>query len=346
MRSMAKPNRLQTIFVVCASFLLVSCCAISQDSATAKPDSATVQADLDRAHLIAGDNPNLQMTLTLCMNWPAYRTWMQQRPGAKNVAQFKAFDQLYYFGMESVGSWALVTSDGIIQFDALDNTEEAERIIIGGYKKFGLDPHQMKYLIITHFHGDHSGGAKYLQDTYHPHVILSAGDWDALAKVPATRPDGTPNPVPPARDMEATDGQKLTLGNQTVTFWLTPGHTPGPISSIFQVTDNGTPHTVSFLGGTAFPQNMNNILMSRHSLERFTKISEDAHADVVLSNHTWFDNSYEGNDTDKMSLLAQRKSGGPNPFVVGENEMVRYMMVNLACEQAAEDRLKEQPAGQ
>jgi len=52
----------------------------------------------------------------------------------------KVFDQLYYLGMNSVASWALVTGGGIIQIDTLDNAEEAERIIVGGYKKLGLDP--------------------------------------------------------------------------------------------------------------------------------------------------------------------------------------------------------------
>src|SRR5579862_2313687 len=133
----------------------------------------------------------------------------------------KVFDQLYYLGMNSVASWALVTSGGIIQIDTLDNAEEAQRIIIGGYKKLGLDPAQMKYIVLTHGHADHFGGAKYLQDTYHPHVLMSTEDWDMLAKIPPGK-----NP-PPKRDMDIKDGQKLTLGNTSLTFYLTPGHTPG-----------------------------------------------------------------------------------------------------------------------
>ena len=346
MQTTVRIQRLFTSVVLAISAIFLGISVEAQGVPVIAPDSPTVNADVERAKLFSGDNVDLQMTLTLCLNPQAYRTWLTTMPNAKEVAQFKAFDQLYYFGMRDVGSWALATTDGIIQFDALDNSEEAQRIIIGGYKKFGLDPNKMKYLIITHYHGDHSGGARFLQDAYHPHVILSAGDWDMLAKQPATRPNGTPIPPPPTRDMEGYDGQKLTLGATTVTFWLTPGHTPDPISSIFPVTDNGTPHIVSFLGGTAFPQTMDTILQSRHSLERFTKISEEAHADVVLSNHTWFDNSFEGNDTDKMSQLARRSAGQPNPFVVGENELVRYMVVSLACEQAAEDRLKEKAMSQ
>ena len=141
----------------------------------------------------------------------------------------RIFDELYYLGTNRVGAWAIVTSAGIIQIDSLDDTEEAQRVIVGGYRKLGLDPAQMKYLILTHGHNDHFGGAKYLQETYHPRVLMSAADWDMVAKLPAPKAG---EPGVPAREMDITDGQKLTLGNTTLTFYITPGHTPGTVSML------------------------------------------------------------------------------------------------------------------
>ena len=71
------------------------------------------------------------------------------------------------------------TSDGIILFDTLNNTEEAQRIIEGGMKTMGLDPTRIKYIVIMHGHADHFGGAKYLQDKSHPRVLmgLPIGTW-------------------------------------------------------------------------------------------------------------------------------------------------------------------------
>jgi glyoxylase-like metal-dependent hydrolase (beta-lactamase superfamily II) len=110
------------------------------------------------------------------------------------------------------------TSDGIILIDTIfDYSVEAE--VVDGLKKLGLDPSKIKYAIVSHGHGDHSGGAKYLQDRFGTRVIMGAPDWEMVAR-------STRDPAP-KRDVVATDGQKLTLGDTTLTLYLTPGHTRG-----------------------------------------------------------------------------------------------------------------------
>ena len=80
-----------------------------------------------------------------------------------------------------------------------------------------------------------------------PRVVMSAPDWDLVEKVPNRF-----RTMAPKRDIVATDGQKVTLGDGSVTLITTPGHTPGTLSMIFQVKDNGKPLTVVYSGGTAF----------------------------------------------------------------------------------------------
>ena len=125
----------------------------------------------------------------------------------------KIFDNLYFVGTKVHGSWAVTTSDGIIIIDTLYNYA-TEPEIAGGLRKLGLDPAKIKYVVISHGHGDHDGGAKFLQDQFGPHLILSAADWELAER-------DTRNPKP-RRDLVATDGEKLTLGDETVTLYITP----------------------------------------------------------------------------------------------------------------------------
>src|SRR3984893_16661806 len=180
-------SKTRTILVTIATLAIVSLAAGAgaQDSAPANgPHPIACLAHVRNAKLLAA-NDLAARNLVDCAMPPenaaaAVGTVIDAPPT-------RIFDQLYYLGMNSVASWAIATSAGIIQIDSLDNTEEAQRVIIGGYKKLGLDPAQMKYLILTHGHSDHFGGGKYLQDTYHPHVLMSGVDWDMVAKLPAAK---------------------------------------------------------------------------------------------------------------------------------------------------------------
>jgi metallo-beta-lactamase class B len=233
----------------------------------------------------------------------------------------KVFDNLYFVGMTEFSAWAVTTSEGIIIIDALyDYSVDDE--VAEGLKKVGLDPATIKYVIISHGHSDHSGGAKFLQDRYKARVLLSAADWDLLDRGRGTRP---------ARDMVATDGQKLTLGDTTITMYITPGHTAGTLSYLIPVKDHGTPHLVAEWGGTAFnfPRTPENFKAYTASAIRFGDIAARAGADVLISNHS----EYDGSKT-KIPALRSRKPGDPNPYVVGNDSVKRYMTIAKECSEA------------
>jgi metallo-beta-lactamase class B len=252
---------------------------------------------------------------------PAKETW--------HAEPMKVFDNLYFLGMKEFSAWAVNTSEGIIIIDALfDYSVDDE--VAEGLKKVGLDPAKIKYVIISHGHSDHSGGAKYLQDSYNARVLLSAADWDLLDRGRGTRP---------ARDMVATDGQKLTLGDTTITMYLTPSHTPGTLSYLIPVKDNGRPHLVAEWGGTAFnfPRTPENFRIYVDSAARFGEIATKAGADAIISNHSEYDGSKE-----KIPALKNRKAGDPNPYVIGTDAVRRYMVIANECAKAWVGRTQKQ----
>jgi metallo-beta-lactamase class B len=249
---------------------------------------------------------------------PAKETW--------HAEPVKVFDNLYFLGMKEFSAWAVTTSEGIIVIDSLfDYSVDDE--IAEGLKKVGLDPAKIKYVVISHGHSDHSGGAKYLQDSYKARVLLSAADWDLLDRGRGARP---------ARDLVASDGQKLTLGDTTISIYLTPGHTAGTLSYLIPVKDHGTPHLVAEWGGTAFnfPRTPENFKAYTASAIRFGAIAVKAGADVLISNHS----EYDGSKT-KIPALQSRQPGEANPYVVGNDSVKRYMKIAEECSKAWELRV-------
>ena len=236
----------------------------------------------------------------------------------------KVFDNLYFVGQSEYSVWALNTSDGIIVFDAIyDYSIEDE--VDAGLKKLGLDPAKIKYAVVSHSHPDHYAGAKFLQDKYGTKVYMSAEDWDVLDRANGTKPK---------RDMVATDGQKLTLGDTTVTMYFTPGHTPGTISSVFQVKDNGKAHTVALWGGMGLNNDRASLTQYIASVKRFQDIVKQAGADIILSNHTDWDRSKIN-----LPILGKRTAGIPNPYVTNTASVLRYLKVAEECATAKVMRL-------
>jgi len=229
----------------------------------------------------------------------------------------KVFDNLYFFGQSEYAVWAITTSQGIIVLDTIfDYSVEEE--VAGGMKKLGLDPANIKYAVVSHAHPDHDGGARFLQEHYGTRVIMSPADWDVLDK----RTNGTK----PKRDVEATDGQKFTLGDTTLTLYITPGHTPGTISTVFPVKDNGTPHIAALWGGVGLNTNRDSVETYIRSVQRFSGIVKQAGADVILANHTDWDRSKIN-----LPMLAKRSPGSPNPYIVGNAKALNFLKVAEEC---------------
>jgi metallo-beta-lactamase class B len=328
--------------------LIAAACFFGQATgARAQSSADAVQAHVALAKAAAGQD-HAALFDALC-SAPTPPAAAPSGPGAQaspdrslwHAEPVKVFDNLYFVGQSEYSAWAVTTWDGIILVDTIWSYS-VEDEIVGGLKKLGLDPKSIKYAVVSHAHIDHAGGAKYLQDHFGTRVILTAADWDLLAR------DTGPWPKP-ERDMVATDGQKLTLGNTTLTFYLTPGHTLGTISTLIPVTDGGKPHLVAEWGGTAFNWVSRNpsayITPDRparfwfqtysDSAERFRGIVAKAGADAIISNHTIYDGSKS-----KLPAVEKRKPGDPNPYVVGTESVQRYLTVADECAKAGLAREK------
>ena len=246
----------------------------------------------------------------------------------------KVADNLYFVGTKIHHAWALTGSEGIILIEALYHYAVADEVT-GGFKKLGLDINKEKYAVMSHAHGDHDGGAAYLQDTIPGlRLLYGAADWDAIDKL-TDRQGGKPK-----RDMVATDGMKLSVGDAAIQIVTMPGHTPGTLSYLFEIKDNGKPLRVAYVGGTAIPFNGTAAYYDQYiaSAGKFAKAAADYGATVLMSNHTEFDNGYY-----KAHTAASRKMADVNPFDVGRDGVARYFTVVQNCTTAAKLRAAGTP---
>jgi len=251
----------------------------------------------------------------------------------------RVFDNLYFVGGKVHSSWALPTKDGIILIDTV-YPYNSEELIIGGMRKLGLDPKNIKYVLVSHAHNDHIGGAEMLQTRYGVRVVMGGPDWDWVAKYPNRY-----KTMAPKRDIVATDGMKITLGDTTVTIWLTPGHTPGTLSYTFTALDRGKPVNVAYSGGTAFnfvnntpDPGIRNFQIYIDSQKHMAAKAASTGATVLLSNHSEFDNAFN-----KNRMLAGR-GDGPHPYELGVDWVQRYFQVMQGCARAAQLKLEQRLA--
>jgi metallo-beta-lactamase class B len=316
------------------SALMISALAFPAVAAES-PQSA---AEAAAATKIAGADAK-DMPLFLCKPHAAFVIRNALENGSKiRVAPTKLFDNLYAISSEFVGVLVFQTSAGLILFDGGQSEAEARDFVEPGLVKLGLDPSQVKYVIGTHGHVDHFGGAEYWQRTYGAKVALSKADWTIFTKPAA-------GSKLPNKDFEIVDGQKLTLGGDTLTFTVTPGHTLGAVSTILPAREGGKLYPISLLGMAALPANLqpdssaSGLLAYDQAILRFKQISADAHAVGYYNTHV-----FAADVLPRLAAVRARKPGAPNPFVVGPAYVGRYYDIVHHCTVGAESRSAEDNA--
>ena len=320
---------------------------LASGPAAAAPSEAQVQQHVGAAERAAGSD--LQAFFSLCKPASPQRPSLGDAALARLIATpgpeaAAAFDNLYYLGSGWVSAWLLKTSDGLVLIDALNTAEEVDRLIVGGMKKLGLDPKQIKLLVITHGHGDHYGGARRIQEIVGGagvRVVMSEQDWRMTAtQLEFASPLWPAAPVrDPQRDLAAREGDVIRQGDSTLTMHITPGHTLGTLSPVIEVREGGRMHRALIWGGTGFNfgRDFDRLDAYIASTLRMQQVVRDERIDVLLSNHPNFDGSVA-----KLAAL-QRGGGASNPYVVGTDTVLRALTVAGECARANRVRFEMLP---
>jgi metallo-beta-lactamase class B len=328
-------NSRGTLFVpaaallVSAAALLGACAALAQPPAPGQmpapvPFGPAAQVHVDAARVLAGDD--------LAVPFDFFCVPGNARPNnfaAPPLTPVKLFDNLYAVGNSESVVYALTTSDGIVLLDS-GHPGDMETLILPGLESLGLDPADIRYVLIGHGHNDHYGGAAFLQQRG-ARIGSTAADWETIAAEAPSRQFG--NAPKPTRDLVLQESAPLVVGDTTITLVEIPGHTPGSLAFIFPVKDGANSHMAGLFGGTVLAAGfvpLPGLKQYITSIAHYLETAERLQVDVEVQNHPIFDDT-----PGRIAALATRAPGAPHPFVMGAERYGRFWGVISECMQAS-----------
>ena len=248
---------------------------------------------------------------------------------APPLTPVKLFDNLYAAGNSETVVYAITTSEGIVLIDS-GTAAEVETVLVPGLVALGLDPADVKLVLLGHGHSDHYGGASYFQTRHGARVGTTEADWATIAQAAASgRPGDTPAP---SRDLVLREGEPIVLGDTTINAVAIPGHTPGALAFVFPVFDGGTRHVAGLFGGTVLASQYTpapGLVQYIESIAHYLEVATRLGVDVEIQNHPIFDNTPA-----RLAALAARRPGQPHPFVMGADGYQRFWGIVSECMQA------------
>lgn len=225
---------------------------------------------------------------------------------------------VYFVGCTPASSHLIDTGEGLILIDT--GYEDTLFLLIDSIYQLGFTPYDIKYIIHTHWHGDHTAATRGLVYLTGAKTMIGEKDCEKVLKY------FTP-------DVLLKEGDVVKLGNTAIEIMETPGHTKGTISLFFNVKDDGKEYRVGMFGGAgvntlkkeAFDYNecREDYRCSLNKL-RMEKV------DVFIGNHVW------NNDTEqKIHILIDT---GENQFI---DSKIWYEFLDF-CEKRLDDVIKSE----
>lgn len=228
---------------------------------------------------------------------------MYARKNIKNpwegyIEPFALSDNVYFVGTFQSSVHLIDTGDGLVLIDS--GYRNALYLVIDSIHRLGFDPKDIKYIVTTHWHDDHTEGHMGLVNLSGCKTVISEIDAPEVIKRGLFVPDIT-----------LRDGDRLSCGNTVFEFMLTPGHTRGTVSLFFNTSVDGRPFRAGMFGG-AGANSLNKSFPTYYegcredylaSIDRLLK----ERVDIFLGNHCW------NNDTEQKGKIL--RDTGENRFL-------------------------------
>jgi metallo-beta-lactamase class B len=242
----------------------------------------------------------------------AWRTFVRD-PKAQYIEPWRAFDNVHYVGACWVSAWAIQTSDGVVLIDTLHEPHVDQ--LVANLGKVGINLADIKYVLMTHGHFDHVGGAAKLKPLLtNAKFVMTQTGWDE-AMESARASESTPlrwSMIP--QDIVVKDGDVIPFGGNNFAVFETPGHTAGTASYTLDVKDGANTYRAVSIGGLGLNaiKNSKQVEVFIASLDRLKGLVKQQNPPVAvhLTTHGFSNGLMEARDR-----LSARKPGELNPLV-------------------------------
>ena len=199
-----------------------------------------------------------------------------------DIAPHRLAGNLYFVGTQKASSHMIDTGEGLILIDT--GYLETAEIIVDSLQILGYDIKDVKYILHSHGHGDHTGGTSRL-------VALS-GAKTMIHEADMRYVNSLKEPFVP--DGYLKDQDVIRLGNTEIYCMETPGHTMGTVSFFLDLEENGVIYRAGTFGGAGTNQQKKNFLKARrlsylqrgYFFKSIAKLKKE-HVDVFFGNHAW-----------------------------------------------------------
>jgi metallo-beta-lactamase class B len=319
-------------------------------------DTTEITEQMEIARALAGDDYYLSTTQRLQCNDIDETYTVVQTPGANVISTppdpmstgfreapavpTKVFDNVYYVGGMEVGGWIIDTGVGYIMLDSSYDYGALE-ILEPSMAALGLNPADIKYILLTHAGPDHVGAVKYFYDKYGTEIVFNRKLVSAPPSAPV--PDWLKNM--PAETKVMNDGDTLTLGDTTIAMVHTPrsynkdGSLGDGFSYFIPVKIKGKRHLWATYGNTGLVGSLADKTLYRESMAKWLQYVAALEPDIAISSHPFVDASLdrmeiirECDDRNRHGRHDRHDQCGPhNPFLIGKVAARRYFEIMDQC---------------
>jgi metallo-beta-lactamase class B len=220
---------------------------------------------------------------------------LKRTPWVGKLPPYRVVGNVYFVGTYQASCHLIDTGDGLILIDT--GYASSAYLVLESIYRLHFRPQDVRYIVNTHWHGDHTEATPAFADLSGATTLLGREDAEKAAYY------FTP-------DRLIDDGDTLSLGNTTLRFLHTPGHTKGTISYFFDTEEDGRTLRVGSFGGAG----LNTLQAGKFDFPgcreayfaSLARLKQEP-VDVFIGNHVW--------NNDACAKAALLLETGENRFV-------------------------------